>query len=514
MLMAAEFYPLVDAIPSRALLACSTVNARHPIPADHLALVSEVLSQRLEGTRVPTLTIASRLVKLLAFAARELLRILAIRLIWSKQISDKVTFRADVLMKTWFYGAKPDASQDFYLGRLPELFRSSGLSCMTIGNDLSAKSIVGFAGRLLRADTKALPELALIPFWAPLAILWDQFITSWRLSRYASVWSGTVRGMVAAKASVECLSPRTFSHAIHYYSAREAAKVFRPRVFVSLYEGQPWEKLVWLGVKTGAPGSVVCGYQHAIVMPHSLGLTSPHQGSWACAAPDVVFASGPATMDLMKAGHHELGTCFYSLGSFRRSVGYQDDVLTAPRNTGAILVTPEGIQEEAIFLFECAIEAARLLPCTQFIFRCHPVLPFERIQSLLSTELASLPNVELSQRPNIADDFSRARAVLYRGSSVVLYAVMAGLQPFYLDAADSPLVDPLYGLDTWREKIASAVELAEALMDCTLINDEARLRDWRAAMRYVENYMAPADESVVASFVESLVVNPTDERVG
>jgi hypothetical protein len=61
---------------------------------------------------------------------------------------------------------------------------------------------------LLRAETKALPELALIPLWAPLAILWDQFITSWYLSRYASVWSGTVRGLVAAKASVECLSPR------------------------------------------------------------------------------------------------------------------------------------------------------------------------------------------------------------------------------------------------------------------------------------------------------------------
>jgi hypothetical protein len=130
-------------------------------------------------------------------------------------------------------------------------------------------------------------------------------------------------------------------------------------------------------------------------------------------------------------------------------------LVDAPRSLPTFLVLPEGIGSECIYLFEFALECARRLPEARFIFRTHPVLPFERLEPNIRGYYPVPDNVEVSRGRPIEDDFARATYLLYRGSSTVIYAVLAGLKPFYIVRPDEIDLDPLYELAEWREHVHS-----------------------------------------------------------
>jgi hypothetical protein len=166
------------------------------------------------------------------------------------------------------------------------------------------------------------------------------------------------------------------------------------------------------------------------------------------------------------------------------------------------LVLPEGTVSECLFLFGFALECARRLPDTRFIFRTHPVLPFDRIKGKLSWP----ENVEVSQNPKIEDDFARAGYILYRGSSTVLYGVLAGLKPFYVSKPGEVNFDPLYELQCWRESVQSVEELIAHYRAHT------SNADWPIARDYCSDYVLPIQDTAIDEIlehksVESVAVN-------
>jgi hypothetical protein len=490
--VADQMYAVLAACPRRALLACSTVNPRHPLPVDHQDLVREALTSSPQG---PPITFGRRfaaLGKLAAIAAREVVRIAAVRLLCRAQLSSIYRQPAAVVIKTWFYGAPKEDGPDFYLGQLPQMLRARGVSCVLIGGDAGYGPTLPFARGLLRSGRRAVPELALVPWWAPISTFIDQMRASLALSRLARAPRAPLFCAVAARASLECLTGATFKHALHFYVARRAVAIWQPKVYGTLYEGQPWEKVAWLGAKSANASCRTMGFQHTVVMPHSWGLIAPHRGGWELAAPDIVLGLGRTTVDMMVRAHEGLGTTFVALGSFRRAPDSNDAASTDPApSRQTVLVVPEGFMEEAQLLFQRAAEAAIAAPDQRFIFRCHPAWPFDRVLPHLSVDVRTLDNIELSTRPAIADDFARSSIVLYRGSSVVLYGVLAGLKPIYFNEPGRPFVDPLFQLDRWRDSVTSVPELVTALKAYARI-DAGRAREaWQPAQRYVDDYSIP-----------------------
>lgn len=503
--VACQMYALLKACPRRTLLACSTVNPRHPLPLDHIDLVDIEMNQTTNVVlyKIPITAKLIAFLQSVLFAVRETARIFYIRIWFRDQINMLYRKSASVVIKTWFFAAPLTDGADFYFGRLPGLFRENGIDYIIVGGNLGKESANRFSRRLFNSGKNAIPEIALIPLWGPVAVLFDQLLTSLKLTKLMRKNAKPLFSVIASRASLECLKPSTFNHALHYYISKRAIEKWEPKAYLTLYEGQPWEKLAWLGVKAANSGCITIGYQHTVVMPHSWGLLYPHRDSWEIPAPEVVLTLGPKTEEMMKPGHQELGTEFVTFGSFRRT---NNDIRIKDQSASenVVLVVPEGLIEEATLLFERAIQAAIIIPDHTFIFRCHPVLPFERINPLLSKDITSIPNIEVSSSNSIEDDFLRSSILLYRGSSVVLYGLLMGLKPFYLNEPGRPYVDPLFQLDGWRESVDSVTHLVEMLKKFTHLEKENARKEWFQAKTFVDQYSIQVSENAVSGFMKTV----------
>jgi hypothetical protein len=209
----------------------------------------------------------------------------------------------------------------------------------------------------------------------------------------------------------------------------------------------------WWAAKTVDRACRTVGYQHTIVLEHDRELLGP-QAVRPQLLPDVVLCTGVRTQAMLQRSHP--ASVVAILGTFRRASGERAVQRLRPR-LRTVLVLPEGHLDESVLLFDTAIRAARRLPDHRFILRCHPVLPFERIRQHLAEDLNGQSNIEVSARPSIEEDFARSSALLYRGSSSVLYGVLQGLKPVYLKAAGHHDMDPLFELTAWREHAESPV---------------------------------------------------------
>ena len=265
-----------------------------------------------------------------------------------------------------------------------------------------------------------------------------------------------------------------------------------------MYEGYGWEQCLWAGVKQGDPSCRTIGFQHSVLFKPSLELLHPSMDQLAHARPDLVLCSGPATSTLLKT--HHTRSEIISFGTFRSAPGSQELRRPDPAKR-TVLVLPEGYTWECQLLFNNAMQAARLLPDVRFVFRCHPILPFEEILSLLDQNPDHLPNVELSRRPLISEDFAAASAVLYRGTSSVLYAILYGLKPIYFHSDQHREIDPLFELTAWKERACSSQDLMEILQRYQAAGPEAAEKHWAKVLDYVREYVHPVDESSLDRFL-------------
>ena len=192
-----------------------------------------------------------------------------------------------------------------------------------------------------------------------------------------------------------------------------------------------------------------------------------------------------------------------SFGTFRTAAEPPASAVPAPRRR-TVLVLPEGYPEEARLLFNTAIRAARLLPDHRFILRSHPVLPFSQVEPFLEPGWRRLSHVEPSLQKGLAEDLSRSSVVFYRGSSSVLWAILHGLKPLYLQHAEGRDVDPLFELEEgWREHVRSVEQLVQALRRFAHQEEGGSWADWEQAAVYVRSYVTPVDSASVERLLEA-----------
>lgn len=517
--LAGLMYQVRRECPQLPVLGISTLHPRHWVPADHLRLLEAVEEEGSKGTggvlqtctplrEVPSLfALALRWLWCVLFACRESVRLLWVKLRVWPELRRIMREPATVVVKTWCFGQSSlSRSDDFYFGPLPLQLEARGVSCLLLCDNAREVGNAAFAQAVLRRKhIRAVPERLLVPTWAPLVTVLRQLAAALALRRLAQRASGRGWRWLCARACLDSLQAITLKNVLQFYSARAAVRTWGAKVFVTLYEGQPWEKLAWQGAKAADPACILVGYQHTVAMPHSLAVLSPVRVASEPSAPDVVLCLGDVTRGMMEKGHELHGTRFVSFGTYRRTTGEVGDHGPRPECRTVLVVPETGVIREAKLLFDFAILAARLSPDHRFIFRCHPVMPFARIRPHLRGCPEACANIEMSTREAILDDFTRSSVVLYRGSSSVLYAVLHGLKPIYLEDESYPEVDPLFGVSNgWRERIASPEALREALLAYLAGSPERAFEQWRGVVDYVDAYAKPVTERSIDQFLAAV----------
>lgn len=409
----------------------------------------------------------------------------------------------EVVAKSWHFSGKEASGADFYYGDLQDRLSQQGVRMLLLSGDVQGM-LWRWTPHLRRTavSSNRLPEWVLVPWSAPWQVVWTQWRAWRKLQRFAEQTDRVLSRRVALRAGRDLLSHRLIAIGLYRWVAREGIRLWKPKAWLTLYEGHGWEQILWRGVRETDPECKVVGYQHTILPPYLSALLRSSRTPGARLRPDRVLCLGPRSKRLMEPSHP--GSILNVFGTFRLA-GPDSQPLREPApSRKSVIVLPEGILEEARILFEAALAAAQRSPDLKFIFRSHPRLPFETVQPLLSLNAGRITNVEISGGKPMEEDLARASAILYRGSSSVLYAVLAGLKPVYLHQQGLREIDPLSGLEVWRERIASWQELGPRLKDFERAGPEQITRDWRRAVQYVQEYAVGVDENSIQVLLDTL----------
>lgn len=436
------------------------------------------------------------------------LTIQVIRLRWATRQPRRVLARQafDVIARTCCY--EPDApadGSDFYFGDLQQRLARHGVRMLLLCGDATDGTWLRFAkGQVITSGPCRLPELAVVSPIVPLQMAGQQLLSCLRLLYRSRHLSQPLTRRVSWLAAMDCLSLHTALTGLLCWVSRAAVRTWRPRAFLTLYEGHAWEACLRWGVKAADAFCQTIGYQHTVVFRESLSVTAPYGEGTGWSVPDVVLGLGEIPLELMRAGHERFHTRMVRFGSFRCQATGVIRPVDPTRRT--VLVTPEGIPSEVQILFRVASVCAKRLPSYTFILRCHPQMSMAQALALVAEEIARQPNIILSEHRRIEEDLARASVMLYRGSSSVMYGILQGLRPVYLCHGASDR-DPVETLQVWRRRCTTPEELADLLRDDEHAAPEHRQGEWEAAVRYIHAYTGPVEEEGIRAFLAAVGLN-------
>lgn len=410
--------------------------------------------------------------------------------------------RVDALIISHLVSADADPlSTDFYFGSLPEKLAAQGLSCLVVLHDHVQRAGVRrrFAWRAGSPRSAPLLFPRRLSFGAESRLV-RRARTAAKCLRDEDRTATQSRGIVAAEAARRASSPSAIATLRIHEAIRLICERTKPRALIVTWEGHAWERIAFHAARS-VDLSVQCiGYQHTVLFPRSHAVKRALGGNYD---PDVLLTLGEITRERILRTGNLSATQVVVYGSHRRAPS--SDVRPPDFTRSRCLVIPEGLERECVRLFKFAIEAAVRIPEMTFVFRTHPVLPMSR---LLSDHpfLRTLPsNVEVSREAHIALDFSRCSWALYRGSSAVIHATLAGIRPVYVDAPNELAFDPLFALRHWRRSVSSADEFAGLLAD-DIIGDAVEQRsEWEFAREFCDRYVMEPQFAVVAGILSAPV---------
>ena len=406
----------------------------------------------------------------------------------------------DVLIVSWLVNiAHVRDEDDFYFGRIQAALAEQGLTSLLVWRNQSGRP----AAALMTAAARTGPYArVLLPDVAGLRTEWGLLMKAAGirrgLRRQAASTTDKLDRSVALFAAKRAVTHATVVNLRLQDQIERLCRRLRPSAVITLYEGYAWERNVWRAARAADDAVVCVGYQHTILQRLAHAVFRP-LGRECRSGPDVILTLGEVTSGMLKKSPVGAVAEIIEFGSHRRS-----PVVTAggPSQNATFLVLPEGIESECILLFEFALRCAALMPNARFVFRTHPVLPFDTVSPKLSTGGHLPPNVIVSDRREIEADFERAGYLLYRGSSAVLYAVIAGLRPFYVAAAEELSIDPVFELGLWRETVASPLEVKERFERIRRQPNAASADEWRQAAAYCARYTVPIESRAVEKLAD------------
>ena len=416
-----------------------------------------------------------------------------------------------LVAKSWSYSpTQVTQGKDFYWGDLGQRTEEAGAPLLHLsGNANGMEWRDFFRARVSEEMPSQIPEMALVPPAAPFRAAFLQGLTSLRLLWLAWTVRDPLVARVAALAGRDALAPRATPILLYYWIGKTAGAWWRPKALISLYEGYGWERLLFRGVKEGYPACRTVGYQHTILLRHNLALLRERHASAGAAAPEVVLCLGPRTRALLEPSHPR--SILVPFGTFRTTGRPADGVAPDPRRR-TVLVLPEGYLEEARLLFRAAVRVARLLPDHRFLLRSHPVLPFEKVAPFLDPTWKELRNLTQSTAKELETDLRDSSAVLYRGSSSVLWGILQGLKPFYWQEGAWD-IDPLFELpEGWRQRVCSAEELAQGLQAYASTQGAQRQAGWAEAAEYVRSYATPVGRESIERLLASAGISERESQ--
>lgn len=383
-----------------------------------------------------------------------------------------------------------DKEDDFYFGDLPNRMKSIGVSSAIVLIDHtthSGKQNFGWKDALIPRILLA-RSIGVFQEFTMFAASLIEYLALRRLVKKTG--SGFQKKVVTKAANEVIKGSAVYSLRIGKQMNRIVRRL-NPKAIVITYEGHSWERIVFAEARR-AKSSIKCfGYQQAAVF------RLQHAAYRLLAAkynPDAIFTAGKVGYDLIvnksTLQHIDLAI----LGSNRHVHAEKDIIKTGIPS--CCMVIPEGEISECDILFRFSLSCALLLPEIQFIWRMHPSVSFEQLQSTDECFINLPPNIILSGS-TLAEDISRSSWALYRGSTAIIQSICNGLKGLCLKRENEMTIDPLFELNQWKKMISSTDDFVNAIRNDRVTPVFSDNPEKNAAQVYCESFYTEFDPVVL-----------------
>lgn len=386
--------------------------------------------------------------------------------------------------------AQVGATEDFYFGSAPEALREKGATaCVALLNHTKLEA-TGLDARwpVEMAQRIVLPHS--LCFWQEFGLRRKMAAAARSLGTGGGGGHTDMDGRVRTEARRQTRSISSLSTLRVYYQILDLVTRIRPKAIIVTFEGHAWERLAFAAARQAMPGIVCAGYHHTIVFRRQHAALRPLGESLD---PDVVLTAGEFSEKRFRTAYASRPVTVATMGIHRRQkeVNARD-----PATSHACLVIPDGIITEIVFLFDYALEAARQAPEIPFVFRLHPLVSPPTLIKRYPRFGALPPNVSFSSA-GLEQDFTRTRWALYRGSNTVIYAVIAGLRPFYVVRENELPIDSLHQMQSWKKVVTTPSEFVAAARADQAQDERKRSRESSDAQAFCSSYFMPVNLNVL-----------------
>ncbi len=390
-----------------------------------------------------------------------------------------------------------DNDDDFYFGKLQQYLKKRQVSSILARINLSGKSSASLNG-LSRGRSARQSKRILFPdaesFYSELYTFYVYLKECRKIAKRAKKSTSQFERRLLEKSVSPTMFLTTIRNIRFYNQIHRLCLQTKPKLVITLYEGHAWERLAWRAARSAFPGTLCVGYQHTILRKHAHAAKrtlKPRQSY----DPDLILSLGDITHKELNNAIGPAGIRTVTYGTHRHHA--QSVERCQPRRSRSFLVLPEGLENENRILIDFALRSAGQLKGYQFTIRFHPVMPYNHFEKEFGARIKMLNNLKVSKNADIETDFNVSTYILYRGSSTVLYAIMAGLKPFYLDIPGVLNIDPIHLLTDWRETVQDADSLAERIAYDQKLDSDERLNQWLAAKSFCQEYIQPVQQKAI-----------------
>lgn len=272
---------------------------------------------------------------------------------------------------------------------------------------------------------------------------------------------------LSTKARIELFSPGAIQAQIIAHHISSFVAQLAPKCLVTTYEGHSWERLSYRYVKQVSSDIKCLAYQHAPIFKYQHAIRRGIGGGYD---PDIIFSSGVVSEELLSSCEGLKNSKIMLLGSGRclSNLVVRDKKTIANKTC---LVVPEGTFAECLILFKFSLECAKRLKDVNFIWRMPPQIDFASLQN----QHAIFKNLEKNisiDAATLEEHIDRSEYVLYRGSSVVIHAVLCGLIPLYFMRNGELSMDPLFSCEEDGRVVRSVDDFCLKIKNTKLISRE------------------------------------------
>ncbi len=287
------------------------------------------------------------------------------------------------------------------------------------------------------------------------------------LFKFNSIGKNTISKRLSIKAQIGLFSPGTIRTQIIAYHIQTLVSKLSPKNLVTTYEGHAWERLCFSLAREVNPLIKCVAYQHAPIFKYQHAIKRNIGGNYD---PDIILASGIISESQLLSCEQLRNSNVFLLGSGRFApIAPNPSQFSSSVDT--CLVAPEGTILECSILFGFALECAKRLDNVSFIWRFPPQVDI-KILKKSDVKFKNLEeNISIS-KVSLESDIKTSSYILYRGSSVVIQAVLLGLKPIYFMQDNELSMDPLFDCQGSERIVKSVVDFENKIQDVWLASDE------------------------------------------